>query len=114
MQGAVTDYITIRSRGARCAAAGPGIRMTPAFAAQLPMIKSPNSLSALQTAAAANHWKLMFLEFQANVDGYGDIIALGAGDSSQTAAVAGAVRASSSIASTCTAIRDRARSAASR
>src|SRR5262249_39433931 len=36
------------------------------------------------TAAAANHWKLMFLEFQANVNGYGDIIALGAGDKTQT------------------------------
>jgi hypothetical protein len=83
-KGAVTDYITIRSAAPDALLPGPGIRMTPAFAAQLPVIKSPNSLSAVQTAAAANHWKLMFLEFQANVDGYGDIIALGAGDSSQT------------------------------
>ncbi|OLC81081.1 MAG: hypothetical protein AUH72_10210 [Acidobacteria bacterium 13_1_40CM_4_65_8] len=41
-------------------------------------------MSALGTATAANHWKLMFLEFLANKDGYGDIISLGAGDASQT------------------------------
>ena len=29
-------------------------------------------------------WKLMFLEFQANSGGYGDIIALGTNDSTQT------------------------------
>src|SRR2546428_10394138 len=41
-------------------------------------------MSALGTATAANHWKLMFLEFLFNKDGYGDIISLGAGDASQT------------------------------
>ena len=70
----------------------PGMRMTPAYAALLPKIKSSNSMSALQTATAANHWKLLFLEFQANSGGYGDIISLGANDSTQTHAVAGALR----------------------
>src|SRR5947207_5571403 len=41
-------------------------------------------MPAIRTAAGANHYALMFLEFQANVGGYGDVIALGAGDSSQT------------------------------
>ena len=83
-KGPVSNYITVRSAAPDALLPGPGIRMTPAYAAQLPKIKSPNSMSALQTATAANHWKLMFLEFQANKDGFGEIIALGAGDSTQT------------------------------
>src|SRR5436190_21509254 len=83
-KGAVSDYITIRSAARDASLPGPGIRITPASAPLLPKIKSPNSNSALRTATAANHWKLLFLEFQANQNGYGDIIALGAGDSSQT------------------------------
>ena len=58
--------------------------MIPGYASLLPKIKSPNTMSALRTATSANHWTLMFLEFQANVSGYGDLIALGAGDSTQT------------------------------
>ena len=82
--GAANDYITIRSAAPDAALPGAGIRMTPAYAALLPKIKSPNNMSALQTATAANHWKLMFLEFLSNKDGYGDVISLGAGDASQT------------------------------
>ena len=58
--------------------------MTPQYAALLPKIKSPNNMSALRTATSAHHWKLLFLEFQANYAGYGDIISLGASDSTQT------------------------------
>ena len=83
-KGAVSDFITIRSAAPDSQLPGPGIRMTPAYAALLPKIKSATSVSALRTAAAANHYKLLFLEFQANSKGYGDIISLGAGDSSQT------------------------------
>src|SRR5206468_1119597 len=83
-KGAVSDYITIRSAGPDAALPASGVRMTPSYAAFLPKIRSSNNMSALSTATAANHWKLLFLEFQANVGGYGDIIALGAGDSTQT------------------------------
>jgi len=83
-KGPVNDFITIRSAAPDSQLPGPGIRMTPAFAALLPKIKSATSVSALRTATAANHYKLQFLEFQANSKGYGDIISLGAGDSSQT------------------------------
>ena len=83
-KGAINDYITVRSAAPDAALPGPGMRMTPAYAAQLPKIRSSNSMSAMQTATAANHWKLMFLEFQANSGGYGDIIALGTNDSTQT------------------------------
>ena len=83
-KGAISDYITIRSAAPDASLPPEGARMTPEYAALLPKIKSSNNMSALRTAAAANHWKLMFLEFQANVGGYGDIIALGAGDKTQT------------------------------
>ena len=84
-KGAITDYITIRSAAPDSSLPPAGVRMTPQYAARLPKIKSSNNMAALRTAAAANHWRLMFLEFPANSKGYGDIIALGAGDSTQTA-----------------------------
>src|SRR5579871_1198813 len=83
-KGVLTDYITIRSAAPDTSLPGPGVRITPASAALLPKISSPNSVSALRTTAGANHYKLMFLEFQANYKGYGDIIELGQGDSTQT------------------------------
>jgi putative Ig domain-containing protein len=82
-KGVLSDYITIRSAAPDSVFPPAGVRITPAYASQLPKIKSANSMSTLRTAAATNHWKLMFLEFQANYSGYGEIIALGAGDSSQ-------------------------------
>ncbi len=83
-KGAIAEPITIRSSASDASLPPAGVRMTPAYASLLPKIKSPNSISALRTATAANHWTLMFLEFQANQNGYGEIIALGAGDSTQT------------------------------
>jgi hypothetical protein len=83
-KGAIGGHITIRSAAPDSDLPSTGIRITPASAPLLPKLKSPNSTAALRTAAAANHWKLLFLEFQANANGYGDIVALGAGDSSQT------------------------------
>jgi hypothetical protein len=83
-KGALTAYITIRSAAADALLPPAGVRVTPADAARLPKIRSSNTSSALRTAASTNHWKLVNLEFQANQAGYGDIIALGAGDSTQT------------------------------
>jgi hypothetical protein len=83
-KGAVNDFITIRSAAPDALLPPAGVRIKPADAAQLPKIRSGNTASALRTATAANHWKLQFLEFQANQGGYGDIIALGAGDATQT------------------------------
>jgi hypothetical protein len=83
-KGPLTDFITIRSAAPDFELPGPGIRMTPAYGALLPKIKSSNSMAALRTATSAHHWKLLFLEFQANYRGFGEIISLGAGDSTQT------------------------------
>ena len=60
------------------------MRVLPSDAANLPVIKSPNTAAALTAAAGAHHWRLQLLEFQANDRGYGDIVALGAGDTTQT------------------------------
>ena len=92
-KGALSAFITIRSAAADSALPAAGVRITPAYAAMLPKIRSGNSAAAISTAAATNHWKLMFLEFQANQNGYGDIIDLGHGRLDADAAVAGAVRA---------------------
>src|SRR5262245_38670714 len=83
-KGDKTDYITIRSATPDAALPDAGVRMTPAYAALLPKIKSPNALQAMLTAAGAHHYKLMFLEFQANLAGAGEIIAIGVGDTTQT------------------------------
>jgi hypothetical protein len=82
-KGPIDTDIVIRSAASDSVLPRAGIRMTPAYSAWLPKIKSPNTMPAVKTAAAAHNWKLMFLEFQANQSGYGEIIALGAGDSSQ-------------------------------
>ena len=83
-KGALSGAITIRSAAADALLPAAGVRMTPSYAALLPKIKSSNDTPALRTATAANHWTLMLLELQANVGGYGDIIALGSGDKTQT------------------------------
>src|SRR5215470_14308760 len=53
-KGAIGDYITIRSAAPDALLPAAGVRMTPDYATQLPKLKSPNSMSALRTAAAAN------------------------------------------------------------
>ena len=83
-KGALGDYITIRSSADDSSLPPSNVRITPAYTPYLPVIRSSNNMSAVHTAAGANHYRLMFLEFQANVKGYGDLIALGAGDSTQT------------------------------
>ena len=60
-KGDLLDYITIRSGAPDAALPGARVRITPAYAAQLPKIYSPNSMSALRTAAGANHYRLQFL-----------------------------------------------------
>jgi hypothetical protein len=76
-----SDFITIRSAAPDSALPGPDVRMTPAYSAQLPKIKSPNTFTAMATAPGAHHYRIMFVEFLANVQGYGDILTLGDGDS---------------------------------
>ena len=79
-----TSTITIRTDLADSTLPGPRQRVTPASAARFARIVSPNSAPALRTAPAAHHWRLMFLEFRANKDGFSEIIQLGDGSSDQS------------------------------
>jgi hypothetical protein len=81
--GSSTQYIFIRSSAPDAALPGSTTRITPAYASQLPKLRSPNSAPALATAPGAHHYRLQFLEFQANQNGLGDIIALGDGSANQ-------------------------------
>jgi hypothetical protein len=83
-KGALNDSITIRTAVPDASLPPANVRMTPAYAGALAKIRSSNSMSAVRTLAGANHYVMMLLEFQANAGGYGDIIGLGAGDSTQT------------------------------
>jgi hypothetical protein len=61
----------------------PGMRIHKTHAPLLAKIRSGNTSPALTTAAGAHHWRVELVEFQANRNGSGDIIALGGG-STQT------------------------------
>ena len=61
-----------------------GERMSPSAADALAKVRSPNGAPALATAPGARNWKIALVEFLANRDGAGDIIALGDGGTGQT------------------------------
>ena len=57
--------------------------MQPSDAGRLAKLKSSNAQAVLRTNPGAHHWRLQWLEFQANAGGNGDIIQLGDGSSAQ-------------------------------
>jgi hypothetical protein len=83
-KGASTTPIVIRSSTADSQLPKAGVRITPSYAPLLAKLRSPSSAPVLKTASGAHHWTLMFLEFQANYNGAGDLIQLGASNASQT------------------------------
>jgi hypothetical protein len=56
-----SSYITIRSAADDSLLPGPGARISPAFAGQLPKIQADKG-PALATEPGATHWRLQFLE----------------------------------------------------
>jgi hypothetical protein len=76
-------YIIVRSSAPDWTLPGEGERITPAHQERLPKLRSPNTSPALATAPGAHHYRLMFLEFRANAQGFGDIITLGDGSAAQ-------------------------------
>jgi PKD domain-containing protein len=82
-KGAGTAYITIRSDASDASLPPAGHRIDPSYAPLLPKIRSGNSSPALKAAVSSHHYRLMFLELQANSQGFNDLLLLGAGDSSQ-------------------------------
>jgi hypothetical protein len=79
-----TTYVTLRSGAPDGQLPGAGARMSPAYAAKLPKLRSPNTQPALATRPGASYWRLMFLEIQATDRGYYDIVTLGDGSGAQT------------------------------
>ena len=84
-----TSYVTIRTAGNDSNLPAAGVRITPAHAAYLAALRSPSPtatpwLPALRTAPGAAYWRVMLLEFLANMDGDGDIVGIGDGSSAQS------------------------------
>jgi hypothetical protein len=79
-----TSYITIRSSAPDSALPPAGVRMTPAYAAQLPKIRSTSIGAAFRTSAGASYWRLQFLEiFPSSSTAAADLVQFGSGGSSQ-------------------------------
>ena len=57
-----------------------GTRIDPSYRTRLATIKSPNGGSALATASGASYYRIVGVGFDANVDGEGEVIALGRDD----------------------------------
>lgn len=81
-KGGASAAITIRTDGDQ-GLPGAGGRISPDSAGQLAVLRSGNSLPAVQTAPGAHNWTLMLLEIQATANGAGDIVTLGDGSSAQ-------------------------------
>ena len=64
-----------------------GTRIDPSYRTRLATIKSPNGASALSTAAGASYYRFVGVSFGANVDGAGEVIALGRHDQTTLAEV---------------------------
>jgi hypothetical protein len=76
------SVVTVRTEG-DAGFPREGERMTPEAAAPLAKLRSPNASPAVATAPGARGWRLSLLEFQANRNGAGDIVALGDGSPAQ-------------------------------
>ncbi|HYM24298.1 MAG TPA: hypothetical protein VEU08_13865 [Vicinamibacterales bacterium] len=74
--------ITLRTAGDDGMPAEGG-RISPDAAGPLAKIHSPNGSPALATKPGARGWRIALVEFEANRNGAGDIIALGDGSASQ-------------------------------
>ena len=77
--GGGSQFITIRSSADDSQLPAMDARVTPAVAGQLPKLRSPNGQPVMAVAPGAHHYRLLFLEFQANAGSSGDIITPGEG-----------------------------------
>ena len=78
-----TDFIVLRTGGMDAELPWPGMRIHKMHAPLLAKLRSGNSSPALATTPGTHHWRIELIEFQANANGAGDIITLGA-SASQT------------------------------
>jgi hypothetical protein len=80
-----TSYVTITTRDA--ALPPPGTRIDPSYKSRLAILRSPNGSAVLRTEAGASYFRIVGVAFDANVNGDGDIIALGSDSQTTLAAV---------------------------
>ena len=76
-------FVTVQTEVEETGPFAPGTRITPAAAAKLARLQSPNSGPAVMTAPSAHHWRIQLLQFGPNLKGYGEIIRLGDGSAEQ-------------------------------
>jgi hypothetical protein len=79
------DYIVITTGSTTLPPAGT--RIDPSYKPRLATIRSGNTASALATATGASYYRIVGVAFEANIDGAGDIIALGHASQSTLTAV---------------------------
>ena len=79
-----TSFIVITTNTALPAA---GTRIDPSYRTRLATIKSPNGASALATASGASYYRIVGVGFDANLNGDGEVIALGRDDQTTLAEV---------------------------
>jgi hypothetical protein len=77
------SFIVLRTAESGLGLPGAGVRIHKVHSPMLAKIQSGNTSPALTAAAGAHHWRVELIEFLANRNGSGDIIALGGG-STQT------------------------------
>ncbi|MDX6693404.1 MAG: hypothetical protein QOF02_1007, partial [Blastocatellia bacterium] len=84
-KGAATEWITIRTSTPDASLPAAGERISPADAPLLPKLLAPGGASAIQTAPAAHHYRLVGLEFKSpeNSGLVYDLVKLGDGSSAQ-------------------------------
>jgi hypothetical protein len=70
-----SSYITITTAGATLPPAGT--RIDPSYKSRLATIRSSNGTAALRTNYSASYYRIVGINFEANVGGGGDIITLG-------------------------------------
>jgi hypothetical protein len=71
-----SSFITITTRDAQLPAEGR--RIDPGYKPRLAVIRSPTTISAITTAAAASYYRIVGVAFEANQYGSGDVITIGA------------------------------------
>ena len=78
-----STFITIRSAATDDVLPAASGRISPAYSQFLPKLRSGNTAPVIATQPGAAFWRLMFLEFQANTNGFYDIMTLGDGTEQQ-------------------------------
>lgn len=70
-----SEFVVLTTSGAALPPAGT--RIDPSYRASLATIRSANEFPALATASGASYYRIVGIAFESNINGAGDVIALG-------------------------------------